>query len=233
MKRCFAFVLFIALAGLALLRPGWVSGIDSSSSSTVAYVPLVAREPMPTPMPSPTPIVVPPPPPVPIVNGSFESGSVGWREISRRGNRLIVDYIELGIPPYDGDWAARLGDYYERASIQQQIYVPLSQPYLRFHFRINSEEIFCNKDVAGASLDGVSVETIPLCQVNNNQGRWYAWALDLSDYRGRHALLEFTIVTDGLPGSTIYIDRVYFSDSPGRREEVELLLDGDEQFLRE
>lgn len=192
----------------------------------------VQNRPAPTSTPTPTPTMTPTPTPTPIagtfrifvplvqksefslLNGSFESGTVGWTEYSTHGWPLIMNSDSLPVTPHSGNWAVWLGgDNDEVSYISQQVRVPTSQPYLTYWHWIASDETGCNWDYGRVMVNGTAVDEYGLCS-STNTGGWTSHSVNLSAYVGQIVTMQIRAETDSSINSNLFIDDVSFSSVP-------------------
>lgn len=156
-----------------------------------------------------TPVVV-----NPIVNGDFEQGAVAWTEFSTHGWPLIRQDFPGSVTPHNGSWAVWLGGEYDDISyIQQQVTVPVGQPYLSYWHWIASAD-YCGYDFGGVLVNGSVVDSYELCS-DNNTGSWVQKVVNLSAFAGASVTLEIRAECDGSYNSNLFIDQVAFQSSPG------------------
>jgi hypothetical protein len=159
------------------------------------------------------PLVVNPAQPVAVPNGDFESGYTIWVESSTNDYALIIDSgFPSNVIPRSGSWAAWLGGFKnETSTIQQQVTVPPSAPYLAYWHWILSTD-YCGYDVASVRVNGTAVSTYSLCTSANTNG-WVRQVINLSAYAGQTVNLEFRAVIDHSLRSDLFIDDVVFQSS--------------------
>ncbi len=148
-------------------------------------------------------------------NGNFELGPIIWKEYSNMGYQLIVQEFPDGIYPYDGTWVAWIGgDYNEQSNIEQQILVPINNPYLSYWHWTDSTESECSFDFETVAINGYEVYRNYLC-MSNNTGGWSNRVMDLRSYAGQIIDLQFWSSNDDLNVTNIFIDHVAFQSSLG------------------
>ncbi|MFZ3151042.1 MAG: hypothetical protein WA116_05080 [Anaerolineaceae bacterium] len=149
-----------------------------------------------------------------LINGNFESQSLGWTESSSGGYDLIVNDFETNaVTPHGGSWAAWLGGADNETSIlSQTVTVPSATPYLHFWYWIGSEDI-CNWDYFYIRMNDANVHTRTLCEDNNTNG-WVQGVVNLSAYAGTSNILRFRVTTDTVNNSNLFLDDIFFSSSP-------------------
>lgn len=148
-----------------------------------------------------------------LINGNFESQSLGWTESSSGGYDLIVnDFGTNAVTPHGGSWAAWLGGATNEESIlSQTITVPAATPYLHFWYWIGSEDI-CGWDYFYIRMNDANVHTRTLCEDTNTNG-WAQGVVDLRSYAGTSNILRFRVTTDGTVNSNLFLDDIFFSSS--------------------
>jgi putative hemolysin len=158
-----------------------------------------------------------------LVNGGFESGpDAGWLSSSALGQQLVQRYPSFPWQPYQGEWAAMLGDPItylagsaspsydgETDSLSQQVYVPDSYLYLVVWYVISSLDE-CGSDQALITINGSQVAQFDLCSSNQTDG-WQAFGTSLSSYAGQVIDLEFWVQTDSDGESHFLLDDINFS----------------------
>ena len=148
-----------------------------------------------------------------IENGDFEQGRVAWTEFSARGRVLIRQSgFPNGVTPHSGAWAAWLGRVSdELATIEQQVTVPASRPYLKYWHWIKSED-FGEWDQASVWANGVEVESYNLNQ-DEDTGGWVLHTVDLGAYAGQSVALQIRVETDDTLDSSLFVDDLSFGVS--------------------
>jgi hypothetical protein len=148
----------------------------------------------------------------PILNGDFDQGSVYWTEYSTHGWPLILNQADLPITTYNGTWAVWLGgDYDEISYIEQQVTVPVGQPYLSYMHSIQSQDI-CGYDFGKVLVNGVVATSYDLC-INNNTSGWVQKVVNLSAYAGQSVRIQLRAECDSVANSNLFIDNVTFQSS--------------------
>lgn len=155
-----------------------------------------------------------------LINGNFESQSLGWTESSSGGYDLIVNDFETNaVTPHGGSWAAWLGGADNETSIlSQTVTVPAASPYLHFWYWIGSEDI-CDRDYFYIRMNDANVHTRTLCEDNNTNG-WVQGVVNLSAYAGTSNILRFRVTTDTVYNSNLFLDDIFFSSSPTAGSEL-------------
>lgn len=152
-----------------------------------------------------------------ISNGNFESGPVAWKEYSAQNYFIILSAPgELQIPPHSGSWAAWLGgENEETASIDQNIVVSATRPYLHYWQWVVSDELDCSRDEVAVLIDAIILTQGNLCQATNTDA-WEQRTLDLSPFAGQVVNLKFLVTTDTTAGtiSSLYLDDISLEVSP-------------------
>jgi hypothetical protein len=152
-----------------------------------------------------------------VSNGNFENGPTSWREYSFLNYLIILKAPgELQKPPHSGSWAAWLGgDDGETASIDQNVYVSSSHPFLQYWQWIVSDDPDCSKDEAEVLIDALVLAQFNLCQSVNTLN-WEMQRIDLSAYTGQLVNLKFLVTTDAIGGTTssLYLDDISLQGSP-------------------
>jgi hypothetical protein len=179
-------VIFLGL----LLQKSFAYALPQQSNDL--YLPLILRE---------------PPAPILLANGDFEQGPVIWDEFSTHGYELITK--DLGIDPFDGQWAAWLGGVYDEVSyIEQQVTVPNNLRYLSFWHAIYSADT-CGNDFEHVLVNSTEVFTYDLCDPNDTDG-WVHVAIDLSAYANQSVMIQIRAECNGTYNSNLFVDHVGF-----------------------
>lgn len=162
----------------------------------------------------------------PLVNGDFEAGRTGWTESSLQGWAIIVNTGEPNmITPHGGSWAVWLGgDDDELATLEQNVQIPASAPYLGYWYVISSGETLCGFDVGWVNVNSARMKTHNLC-VTQNTGGWVKQVLGLSAYAGQTVTLQFGVSTDATQLSSFFIDDVAFQTGATATETPVLLVE--------
>jgi hypothetical protein len=200
----------------------------------------------------------------PVVNGDFEMGRaysdliigsnsltpasinppLNWTRFSRIGYELFFtqssDPLRLPIPAESGIWATWLGgDNNEISYIEQQVHVPISNPFLIFSYWIQSYDSFCGTqlfsisqllsdfvatspvgglpvDMGGVVIDDNSgvlgVVVTDLC-LNSQTNGWSFVIINLSQYSGETVRLQIRSKGDTIFTSSFFIDNVSLGDT--------------------
>lgn len=177
--------------------------VPSTSTSDLAYLPLIARQP--TPMPTPQPVRS-------LQNGNFEAGAnAGWTEhtlINTGG--FVLKKSALGITPHSGSYAVRLGNNSEEVSvIEQDVTVPSGSPVLHYWIQGKSSD-FCGFDYGGVIVNDQVVDKIDLCKTTASK-KWQQRTVNLAAYAGQTVNLQFRAENDGTTPSTLFVDDVSFA----------------------
>ena len=176
----------------------------TSTSEPAGYMPIMLNQPTLTPTATPTAT----PPADAVVNGDFESGSVGWGQYSSNGWALILPAGVLPFPPYSGEWAAWLGgDHNEVSILSQVVTVPGGNPTLTYWHWIASEDS-CGGDAGGVVINGdIAVDAYLLCADNNTNG-WVRRDINLAAFTGQSVELAFAVSTNSSLHSNWLVDLV-------------------------
>lgn len=179
------------------------------------YLPLVARK---------AKTLPPPAPGQELLNGDFESGSIGWTFFNDFGDPILqIDF------PRSPTHSARLGilwtdpdndpSYPRVAYISQPIYVPTDRPILSYYEFINSlEEPVVTEPAPGTCsqfevigdwvyvyIKSTLVRKISLCTAVNTPD-WTQQQIDLSSYIGSWITLKIEFRSDSTVSSNYYVD---------------------------
>jgi hypothetical protein len=162
------------------------------------------------------------------VNGNFEShsDSAAWQQSSSQGFRLICTKATCGagLQPHSGSTLAWLGGgNNERSRLSQTVTIPADEPaYLSYWYWIESEDR-CSYDYGYVQIiDTLQILDLQHINVNNsprtlqryslcNSARtagWTAQLIDLSNFAGKTARIEFYAVTDRSLISSMLIEDV-------------------------
>ena len=147
-----------------------------------------------------------------IINGDFESGTIGWTEYSSHGWAVIVTSFPGGVTAHSGSYAAWLGgDFSDISYVQQPVTISASAPYLVYWHWIASEDI-CGFDFAGVVVNGIVVDVYDLCSTANTNG-WVKHSVNLGAYAGQSVLLQIRGETDSSLNSNLFVDDVSLATS--------------------
>jgi hypothetical protein len=157
--------------------------------------------------------------PVGIVNGDFESGSIGWTEYSYQGWQIIVDTFPPGVTARSGSYAAWLGgDFDEISYVQQQVTISAGAPYLVYWHWIDSVDI-CGWDYGGVMINGSPEDVYDLC-TDTNTGSWVKHSVDLSAYAGQSVTVQIRAETDSSGETNLFVDDVSLQASPSASRQI-------------
>jgi hypothetical protein len=148
-----------------------------------------------------------------IANGDFENGPTSWTESSTHGWDLIVTSFSGGVTPHSGSWGVWLGgDYDEVSYIQQQVTVPMSNPYLAYWHWIASEDN-CGFDFGKVIVNGgIVADVYDLC-TSENTGGWVKHVVNLGAFGGQSVSLQIRAEADFSLNSNLFVDDVSFQAS--------------------
>lgn len=155
----------------------------------------------------------------PIINGGFELGHVGWSEYSSNGWPLIVNSTAEEIPtaPHNGSWLAWLGgDYIETSTLSQNIAIPVGRSILHYWFLSASEDL-CDYDFFKIQLGGTLLLSESVCYENETLA-WVHRTLDLTPYAGTSQVLSFTVTTDDILNTNVFLDDISLETTASRPE---------------
>jgi len=148
-----------------------------------------------------------------LVNGNFESGNTGWT-VSSTHSFIVIrqSFAPNNVPMHGGSWGAWLGgDDNETTSLQQQVSIPASAPYLAFWHWIGSGDA-CGYDKATLSVNGAVVHQYDLCYLTSTSG-WVKKVVNLSAYAGQAVTLRLQTQNDSSANSNLFVDDVAFQAS--------------------
>jgi cytoskeletal protein CcmA (bactofilin family) len=157
-------------------------------------------------------------------NGSFELGPVRWGEFSTTGQRLIRSVTELEVPPYAGQWAARLGNRDNEISmISQGVALSKGNACLVYWQWTASDDV-CDADYGGVGINGKwTTEVHPLC-AGTATAKWVQIKVDLSEYITTARVLNFAATNDYSVPSTMYVDDIVFHPTSHCHEDEQTAL---------
>jgi len=154
-----------------------------------------------------------------IPNGSFENGADGaWREQSsqysqQQGSLIVSPESVNAVPLRFSAFIARLGGTHnESSTLAQTIELPDSpELYLAFDYTIRSNDL-CGYDKTTIYLNGRNIATYNLCIENESQ-QWLPEMIDISQYAGESAVLQFNVQTDHQLVSSFMLDNLELHQS--------------------
>lgn len=152
-------------------------------------------------------------------NGGFENGSDGaWSESSSLGLDLILTESEVqGFNPLisaqQGEYLVWLGGGPEEtSSIRQTLFLGSTNPetayIVDFHYIIGSVETNCGADIGEVLINGTVIWSSDLCGDTSTLSEWERVTLDVTQFAGTNATLEFKATTDNDLNSNFFIDSV-------------------------
>jgi hypothetical protein len=151
-------------------------------------------------------------------NGDFEAGRTVWTESSKLGYPLIVAAADLprGIAPHGGDWSAWLGgDYGERASVRQNIFVDADVAYLAF-WQWLDWPFPCGGNTgatATVTIDEAVIYQNEVCEATTTGG-WVKQMVDISAFAGRSVVLRFQLTTGSETAANMFLDDISLEGAP-------------------
>ena len=174
------------------------------------YLPLIRKDATYTPTPTPTQTQLPS---AGIINGNFESGSVGWTQYSSHGWTIITTSFPGSVTARSGSRATWLGgDYNDLSYIQQQVVISAGAPYLVYWHWIASSDS-CGWDFGGVLINGSVVDVYNLCSSTGTSG-WVRHSVYLGAYAGQSVMLQIRAETDGTLNSNLFVDDVVLQANP-------------------
>lgn len=154
-----------------------------------------------------------------ITNGDFEAGLTGWSESSSLGYTIIATNSTVAQYPRSGRYFAWMGGADDETSvIQSSITIPAEASYLRLYTASQSEATVCGAggDSAVIRINGVDVETIPLCFATNTPFGYVPLSYDVSALRGQTVTLRITVTTNSALISHFLVDDVGYVSTPSQ-----------------
>ncbi|HMN27992.1 MAG TPA: serine protease [Caldilineaceae bacterium] len=204
-----------------------LSQLTSWIDSQIPGLPRAVLTPTPVPTLTPLPTLTPVPTPVhpltdrlqlplinqakapALVNGSFESGPVGWHMHSLRKTRIIVsqDEVDATLLAHSGRYLAWLGGAdLEVSVIEQIVTVPPAKPILQFWLQSRWLDT-CGADYGGVVVDDLVVWRMQLC-ATKAQLTWQAVRVNLTAYASKTVLLQFRGETNNTKTSSFFVDDI-------------------------
>jgi len=188
-------------------------------TATATNTPTPTSTPTKTPTPTATPTNTPTPTSTPtdiptytFLNPGFEEGPTAWSQSSSNGWPLIVLATETDVSAHDGSWLAWLGgDDNEVGVLSQTITISAAAPYLHFWYWAYSIDT-CGYDYFQVAVNSTNIYNMDLCDYSNTGG-WVEMILDLSAYAGLNKTVQFSINTDNIFSSNLFLDDVSMSAS--------------------
>lgn len=145
-------------------------------------------------------------------NGNFELGAVLWDEFSTTGQALIRSASALDVPPYSGQWAVRLGNHDDEASIISQGIVLSKDNACLVYWQWVISDDTCNADYGGVGIDGKWTTDVHSLCAGTATARWVRRQVSMTRYitTSPTVVLNFAATNDYSAPSTMYVDDVAF-----------------------